>query len=115
MENMKCLTKLYLDGIAITKPPTSIKNLCGLGSLNLRGCKDLLCLPITLFNMKSLKDLNLSRCSKLDRLPENLGNAKCLEKLDMGGTAITKLPSSIVNLSNLASLSLKDCKNLVSY
>ena len=113
MENMKCLTKLYLDGIAITKLPTSIKNLCGLGSLNLRGCKDLLCLPITLFNMKSLKDLNLSRCSKLDRLPENLGNAKSLEKLDVGGTAITKLPSSIVNLSNLASLNLKDCKILV--
>ena len=79
MENMKCLTKLYLDGTAITKLRISIKNLCGLGSLNLRGCKNLLCLPITLFNMKSLKDLNISGCAKLDTLPENLGNAKSLD------------------------------------
>jgi Leucine-rich repeat (LRR) protein len=113
MENMECLTKLYLDGTAITKLPTSFKHLSGLGSLNLRDCKNLLCLPTTLFNMKSIKYLNISGCSKLDILPVNLGNAESLEELDMGGTSITKLPLSIEHLANLASLNLKDCENLL--
>ena len=86
-ENMERVSKLYLDGTAITKLPTSIGNLTGLSSLNVRDCKNLMSLPSTFFNMKSLKDLNLSGCSKL---LETLGNAESVEELDVNG----KMPSS---------------------
>ena len=70
------VTKLYLDGTAITKLPTSIGNLSGLDSLNVRDCKNLMSLPSTLFNMTWLKDLNLCGCSKL---LENLGSGESVE------------------------------------
>ena len=78
-ENMGHVTELYLDGTAITKLPTSIGNLSGLASLNVRECKNLMSLPSTFFNMTWLKDLNLHGCSKLQ---ENLGRA---ESVDVNG------------------------------
>uniref|UniRef100_A0A2N9GNB1 TIR domain-containing protein n=1 Tax=Fagus sylvatica TaxID=28930 RepID=A0A2N9GNB1_FAGSY len=112
--NMKRLCKLYLDGTAITKLPTSIEHLTGLISLNLRDYKNLVCLPSTIFNSKLLKDVDISGCSKLERLPENLGNAKSIEELYLDGSGITKLPTSIEHLTGLTSLNLRDCKSLVS-
>ena len=50
---------------------------------------------------------------KFDNLPENLGNVKGLEKIDLSGTAIKEMPSSIEHLTYLTVLTLKDCKNLV--
>ena len=64
-ENMGSVLELYLDGTAITKLPTSMGNLTGLASLNVKDCKNLMSLPSTFLNMKQLKDLNLSGCSKL--------------------------------------------------
>ena len=80
--------------------------------LNLEGCKNLTSLPRK-FEMESLEILILSGCSKIKRIPEFMGNMKHLTKLHLDGTAITKLPSSVEHLSNLASLHLRDCKNLV--
>uniref|UniRef100_A0A2N9I3K5 Uncharacterized protein n=1 Tax=Fagus sylvatica TaxID=28930 RepID=A0A2N9I3K5_FAGSY len=79
---MKCLCKLYLDGIAISKLPASIEYLTGLASLILRDCKNLVCVPSTIFNLKLLKDVDISGCSKFERLPEILGNAESVEELD---------------------------------
>ncbi|KAF3948248.1 hypothetical protein CMV_025734 [Castanea mollissima] len=62
----------------------------------------------------SLKTLNLFGCSKLDELPENLGKIESLEELDLSGTAITGLPSSIIHLKNLKVLSLSRCVGLSS-
>ena len=70
------VTKLYLDGTTITKLPTSIGNLSGLDSLNVRDCKNLMSLPSTFFNMMWLKDLNLSGYSKLE---ENLGRGESVK------------------------------------
>uniref|UniRef100_A0A2N9I7T0 ADP-ribosyl cyclase/cyclic ADP-ribose hydrolase n=1 Tax=Fagus sylvatica TaxID=28930 RepID=A0A2N9I7T0_FAGSY len=112
--NMECVRKLYLDGTAITKLPTSIENLTGLASLNLRDCKNLVCVPSTIFNLKLLKDVDISGCSKFERLPENLGNAESVEELDVSGTAIRHVPSSIGRLKNLKRLAFKGCKGLSS-
>uniref|UniRef100_A0A7N2MT80 Uncharacterized protein n=1 Tax=Quercus lobata TaxID=97700 RepID=A0A7N2MT80_QUELO len=60
----------------------------------------------------SLKILTLSGCSKLEELPENLGNLKGLEELDLSGSAIRMLPTSIRLLKNLKKLSLRGCKGL---
>ena len=113
-ENMKRVCKLYLDGTAITKLPTSIEHLTDLSSINLRDCKNLVCLPNTIFNLKLLKDVDISGCSKLERLPENLGNAESIEELDVSGTAIRQVPPSIGLLKNLKQLSFRGCKGLSS-
>jgi Leucine-rich repeat (LRR) protein len=112
--NMERVCKLYLDGTAITKLPNSIEHLTGLASLNLRDCKNLVCLPNTNFNFKFLKDVDISECSKLERLPENLGNAESVEELNVSGTAIRQVPSSIGLLKNLEMLSFRGCKQLSS-
>ncbi|KAM4075778.1 hypothetical protein ACJW30_12G014100 [Castanea mollissima] len=112
--NMKRVCKLYLDGTAITKLPTSIEHLTDLTSINLRDCKNLVCLPNTIFNLKLLKDVNISGCSKLERLPDNLGNAESIEELDVSGTAIRQVPPSIGLLKNLKQLSFRGCKGLSS-
>ena len=78
-ETMGRVTKLHLDGTAITKLPTSIGNLSGLASLNVRGCKNLMPLPSTFFSMTWLKDLNFSGCSKL------LENLESAESVDVNG------------------------------
>ena len=75
-ENMRILTELHLDGTAITKLPTSIENLSGLASLNVKDCKNLMSLSSTFFNMTWLKDLNLCGCKKL---LENLGIGESVE------------------------------------
>ena len=62
----------------------------------------------------SLKTLNLFGCPKLDELPENLGEIKGLEELDLSGTVITGLPSSIIHLKNLKVFSLSGCVVLSS-
>ena len=80
--------------------------------LNLEGCKNLTSLP-SKFEMDCLTYLNLSRCSKIKQIPEFGRNMKRVHTLLLGGTAITKLPTSIEHLTNLDSLSLWDCKNLV--
>uniref|UniRef100_A0A2N9FW56 TIR domain-containing protein n=1 Tax=Fagus sylvatica TaxID=28930 RepID=A0A2N9FW56_FAGSY len=106
--------------------PSTICNLKFLVDLDLYGCskldelpenlgilEDLLCLPSTICNLKSLRDLDLSGCSKLDELPENLGILEGLMHLDLSGTAIKELPSSIGHLTSLAYLKIKECKDLL--
>ena len=58
--SMERVCKLYLDGTAISNLPVSIKNLNGLASLKLKDCKNLVCLPSTIFNLKLLKDVDIS-------------------------------------------------------
>nr|XP_023873616.1 disease resistance-like protein DSC1 isoform X1 [Quercus suber]XP_023873617.1 disease resistance-like protein DSC1 isoform X1 [Quercus suber]XP_023873618.1 disease resistance-like protein DSC1 isoform X1 [Quercus suber]XP_023873619.1 disease resistance-like protein DSC1 isoform X1 [Quercus suber]XP_023873620.1 disease resistance-like protein DSC1 isoform X1 [Quercus suber]XP_023873621.1 disease resistance-like protein DSC1 isoform X1 [Quercus suber] len=134
-ENMRRVTELHLDGTAITKLPTSIGNLSGLASLNVKDCKNLISLPSTLFNMTCLKDLCLSGCSKL---LENLGRGESvdgngqmassnaifetLKKIAFGGFQLLPfypmlrssesmglLLSSLFGLSSLTELNLSNC------
>ena len=59
--------------------------------------------------------MNISGCSKLERLPENVGNAESVKELDVSGTAIREVPSSIGLLKNLKALSFSGCKGLSSF
>ncbi|XP_075649161.1 TMV resistance protein N-like [Castanea sativa] len=81
--------------------------------LNLKGCKNLKSLPRK-FEMESLEILILSKCSNLKRIPEFGENMEHVTKLYLDGTTITKLPTSIGNLTGVASLNARDCKNLMS-
>ncbi|KAL0006306.1 hypothetical protein SO802_013867 [Lithocarpus litseifolius] len=112
--NLECLENLEVIGIAIRELPSSVERLTSLTSLNLSDCKDLLSLPDTICSVTNLKALTLSGCSSLDRLPKKLGNLTGLKELEVNKTAIRELPSSLEHLSNLTSLSLSDCKELLS-
>ena len=113
VRNMSRLPILLLNGTAIEGLPLSIKHLTGLTLLNMRNCKSLLSLPDTICCLTSLTSLTLSGCSRLDRLPKNLGNLTGLNVLDVSETTIRELPS-LEHLSNLTSLNLSDCKDLLS-
>ncbi|KAH9782072.1 ADP-ribosyl cyclase/cyclic ADP-ribose hydrolase [Citrus sinensis] len=64
-------------------------------------------------HLNKLVILNLRGCSKLKSLPE-ISSAGNIEKINLDGTAIEELPSSIGCLSRLLELNLADCKNLKS-
>ena len=80
---------------------------------NLKSCKNLKNLS-SKFEIECLEILIFSGCSNLKRIPEFGENMKSVLELYLDGTAITKLPTSIENLTSLVSLNVKDCKNLMS-
>ena len=73
--------------------------------LNLKGCKNLNCLPSKI-EMESLEILILSGCSKIKRIPVFMGNIERLRILHLDDTSITEVPSSIKHWINLASLKI---------
>ncbi|XP_030964556.1 disease resistance protein RPP2B-like [Quercus lobata] len=98
---MKSLTELYLGCTAIEELPSSIECLTALTLLNLEYCRNLECLPRNITSLRSLEILILSKCSRLANLPDNLWKMKCLKELDLSGTAVREIPSSV--------FVLKDC------
>ena len=110
--NLKGLEELDVSGTAIKDLPLAMQHVTGLIKLDLRDCKNLSSLPNAYCSSMSLKILTLSGCSKIDELPENLGNLEGLEELDVSGTAIKVLPTSINLLKNLKGLFLRGCKGL---
>ncbi|XP_060973811.1 disease resistance protein RPV1-like [Cannabis sativa] len=114
LEPMEKLKGLYLKGTGIKEMPSSIENLVGLETLDLRECKNLKCIPTTICKLKSLKFLDLRDCSQLKSFPEVVKPMLKLEELWLDGTGIEEIPSSINHLIVLERLYLGDCKNLKS-
>ncbi|KAB2599025.1 TMV resistance protein N-like [Pyrus ussuriensis x Pyrus communis] len=111
---MQDLSELYLDYTEIKELPSSISNLTRLVTLNLEGCKQFKSLPRRISHMKSLKSLDVSECSKLEKFPEISEVMNNLFELYLDGTAIKELPASILNLTNLVTLKLNNCRELES-
>ena len=80
--------------------------------LNLAGCVSLELLPRGIYKWKHLQTLSCNGCSKLERFPEIKGNMRKLRVLDLSGTAIMDLPSSITHLNGLQTLLLEECSKL---
>ena len=109
--NLKHLNSLCFEGTAIEVLPSSVGHLAALRDLNLKDCKNLVCLPSTFCNLKSVHCLKLAGCSKITNLPEDLGNMKNLRGFSLGGTAIKELPSSTIHLKSVIfGLSFKGCQ-----
>ena len=111
--NVEGLERLDLGKTTIKELSSSIERLTSLTDLILGGCEYLLCLPNTICNLKSLRKLDLFGCSEFENLPEKLGIIKGLKELNLGRTAIKRLPSSVEGLTSLIVMILIDCKNLV--
>ncbi|KAG9156062.1 hypothetical protein Leryth_025312 [Lithospermum erythrorhizon] len=80
---------------------------------NLKDCRNLRKLPKSM-TLESLEVFILSGCLKLDTFPEIIGSMKCLLEIRMEATAVTELPWSIGNLTNLCLLNLSCCRVLES-
>ncbi|PPD93035.1 hypothetical protein GOBAR_DD10067 [Gossypium barbadense] len=97
MDTMESLRHLYLSGT----------------QLRLKNYKKLVCLSDSFYKLKSLKRFYLKGCSRLETFPEIIDNMEMLRELDLKGSDLKELPSSIDNLISLVDLKLKNCKNLI--
>ncbi|KAK5786730.1 hypothetical protein PVK06_041373 [Gossypium arboreum] len=113
MDTMEMLTNLDLSGTALKELPSSIENLVSLKYLILDNCENLVCLPESFCKLKFLEKLDLKGCLRLEIFPEILETMETLRELDLRGTALKELPSSIENLIGLEYLILDNCENLV--
>ena len=113
-QHEECQRKLCLKGREINELPV-IEFPYELSSLCLRECKNLESFSSTICELKSLTTLSCSGCSRLKSFPEippkGLEN---LRKLQLDGTAIQELPSSIRNLKGLQYLNLAYYSSLLS-
>ena len=101
---MESLKSLYLAGTGLRKLPSSIEHLNGLVWWNLENCKDLACLRGSFCELTSLRYLTLSGCSELKKLTDDIGGLQCLEELQVNGSGIQGVPTSITLLSKLKRL-----------
>ena len=74
-------------------------------------CKKLRILPRNLM-LKSLEQFNLRECPRLEKFPNIHPEMKDLRVLNLSGSSIRELPSSIGYLTSLLGLYLDDCQNL---
>ncbi|KAG6592343.1 Disease resistance protein RUN1, partial [Cucurbita argyrosperma subsp. sororia] len=113
-ETIPNLTRLELEGCtSLVNIHPTIFSAEKLTFLNLKDCINLTNLPLQI-NIKALEVLILSGCSKVKKIPEFSGNTNRLLKLNLDGTSISSLPSSIASLDHLTWLSLSNCKNLIN-
>ena len=85
-------------------------------TLELSNCSKCKVNPKFVVNKKFLQEMFLDRTAIVElikNLPENLWIVKGLEVLDLSKADIEELPSSIERLTNLTSLTLRYCMNLV--
>ncbi|KAG7941996.1 hypothetical protein I3843_16G076800 [Carya illinoinensis] len=89
----------------------SIGYLDKLIKLSIKNCLRLTSFPRSL-KLRSLQTLFLCHCKRLQKFPEIESEMKCLAYVDLQGTAIEELPSSIGNLTGLEYLKLSECHKL---
>ncbi|XP_040960289.1 TMV resistance protein N-like [Gossypium hirsutum] len=128
---LKRLRDIDLNGTTLKELPTSVENLIGLMELRLYNCENLVCLPDNFYKLKSLHHLHLYSCS--NRVVKNLFSAiavasltgrpemqkdlhglSSLKTLDLSGTNIENLPTTIKQPPWLEELILWKCKRLKS-
>ena len=127
IQNLKNLTRLYIQSDVITQLPESIDYLRSLQELNLYDCSSLESLPQSIGKLVNLtklslppsleslpdsigklinlKALDLSECELLHKIPETIGKLVTLTKLYLP-PSLESLPDSIENLKNLENLGL---------
>ncbi|KAJ1273941.1 hypothetical protein BS78_05G024400 [Paspalum vaginatum] len=99
--------------IRLTTLPNSVGTLQKLRTLNLSHSRKLKPLPDSIGDCNMLTNIDLCNCKNLVAVPKRIGKNKNLRVLRLGGTEIEKLPSSIITLTNLECLDLRECLKLV--
>ncbi|XP_068325386.1 disease resistance-like protein DSC1 [Pyrus communis] len=136
LEPMEHLKFLSLQGTAVKELHSSIGMLIGLQSLILDCCKNLQFVPDSINGLKHLKTLSFTGCRNLSNLnlsislsslevirlgfgmtlgiPDHLFFLPWLRDLDLQGTEIESIPSSIIQACQLSHLRLNNCESLQS-
>ncbi|XP_062017105.1 disease resistance protein RPV1-like [Rosa rugosa] len=138
LEPMYCLVSLNLGKTEVNELPSSIENLVGLKRLWLSECKSLESVPNSIYNLKLLEDFKVDGCCKLKKLPPSsfllcsfmhvnildLRGCKVLEEipdcissltsLNLSGSMIKSIPSTIKQASRLRFLYARNCNCLQS-
>ncbi|XP_019057275.1 PREDICTED: probable disease resistance protein At5g45510 isoform X2 [Tarenaya hassleriana] len=106
------LSESQIERLPIFQDSAEAKELSSLTRLLLRGCSNLKRLP----NLKPLSGLQVLDLSGTTSLTEMLEvcfeDKKELRILNLSGTNLSELPSTICELSNLTQFLLKDCPNM---
>lgn len=108
LENLKTID-LHHSSNLIQLPDLSRAS--HLESICLQNCKRLSSVSSQFQSLNELTSLNLDGCLSLHKFPELPGSIK---ELNLSGTSIENLPSSIGCLSNLETLLLRNCERLES-
>ncbi|XP_048435714.1 disease resistance protein RPV1-like isoform X2 [Pyrus x bretschneideri] len=112
LEPMEYLKYLNLRETAVQELHSLLEFLPALKILNLERCKRLSSIPKSICKLKYLEELNLSWCSILENFPEILEPMEHLKSLNLSGTAVQVLHSSVEFLPALKILKLRFCRSL---
>ena len=108
-------TNDYLRSLDLSESEFSFlpysKRLQWLERLNLEWAKEFKALPEEVGNLRSLEVLNL-RGSGIQRIPSSIGKLQCLKDLSLKDTIVSDLPEEIGNLGSLEILQLSGCTKL---
>ncbi|XP_048421610.1 disease resistance protein RUN1 isoform X2 [Pyrus x bretschneideri] len=85
-----------------------------ISKLSLVCFKRLVSLPANIWKLKYLNELDLSGCTKLKNFPKILEPMEHLKSLNLSGTAVEELHSSIKFLPHLQIIQLQACRRLSS-
>ncbi|XP_021833323.1 TMV resistance protein N-like [Prunus avium] len=134
-KNCPNVTSINLSGCEFLEKISDLSGIPTIKFLNLSECTSLVevhdsvgfldklvkldlreCVKLTRFatrlRLKSLKSLCVRNCQRLESFPEIEDEMECLTILNMDGSGIRELPSSIVNLTRLQELRGDHCENL---
>ncbi|MHA1284247.1 MAG: leucine-rich repeat domain-containing protein [Promethearchaeota archaeon] len=113
IENLKELTHLSLNNLALEEFPKFISHINNLEFLDLSNNK-LREIPDFIGTLAKLKELNLAN-NMIVSVPESIGNLVNLEKLYLNNNNIKKIPDSIKNCSKLKIFKINDnpCADLI--
>ncbi|KAL3675384.1 hypothetical protein R1sor_025332 [Riccia sorocarpa] len=110
---LSCLTHMKItDCDELETLPDTIGSLSSLTSLSLMSSSNLYSLPESLGRLSCLTDLKLHHCRRLNTLPKSIGDLSSLRRLGIYDCGLDYLPNTFWGLSNLISLSIKQCKGL---
>lgn len=104
MGNLKFLTTLKMEDLALSELPESIGKLESLLTLEL-GHTKMTRLPHSIGDLKMLRKMSLY-LAPIKKLPDSIGGLESLIELNLNLTAITELPTCIGNLKRLEILYL---------
>ncbi|KAJ8646609.1 hypothetical protein MRB53_008357 [Persea americana] len=114
LSSIKCHHLSLLVNYNVPSIPSSLCSAEHLRTLLLLGSSTFKEVPHSLFNhLKFLRALDLSG-SEIENLPSSLGELKLLRYLDLSWTYIKELPDFVTDLRNLQTLKLNECDDLRS-
>ncbi|KAI4332384.1 hypothetical protein L6164_017298 [Bauhinia variegata] len=108
VDNIDCLTRIFLEGTGIEELPSSIECITGLKHLHMSFCRNLTNIPSCIYKLQKLVVLKLNDCTKLSKFPVFSNKKRKFTSLNEGSSN-TGSTSSLNLFFSLRMLNLKNC------